>query len=313
MWLKCTMGAASDLRQPSLLDRLAGLVHDRVDDVIDAPVDVGARDPELIASVLERVDLALKWFDPEVQGMERLPDEGPFLIAANHSGGLFMPDFWAFQSAWARERGPDPPLFSLGFDLVFSLPGMADVGRRLGSVPARPETGAELLRQGAAVLVYPGGDEDDYRPWTERHRIDLHGHTGFVRLALRSGVPVVPLVSHGSHDALIVVFRGDELARALHLDRFRIHVLPVVLGPVGPLLFPVAGPPLPTKVVSRVCEPFDWTGFGPEAADDPEVVRHCYEEMLGRMQTNLDELVEEVPHPVRARLAGMFGLGRRSR
>ncbi|NIR42044.1 MAG: hypothetical protein GWN79_28545 [Actinobacteria bacterium] len=62
-----------------------------------------------------------------------------------------------------------------------------------------------------------------------------------------------------------------------------------------------------------MCEPFDWTGFGPEAADDPEVVRHCYEEMLGRMQTNLDELVEEVPHPVRARLAGMFGLGRRSR
>ena len=160
------------------------------------------------------------------------------------------------------------------------------------------------------MLVYPGGDEDDYRPWTERHRIDLHGHMGFVRLALRHQVPVIPLVSHGSHDAIIVLARGNELAKALHLDRFRIHVLPIVLGPLGPLLLPVAGPPLPAKVLLQVGEPFDWTHFGPEAADDDEVVRHCYEEMLGRMQASLDELVAEVPHPVRSRVGRALRLDR---
>lgn len=295
---------------PTRLERLGEAVHGRAEDAAHDAMVADGRDPEFVASLVPRIDLALKWFDPEVRGLERLPEEGPFLIVANHSGGLFMPDYWSFMSAWVHERGPEAPLYSLGFDLIFSIPGAADIGRRMGNVPGRHATAEELLRQGAAVLVYPGGDEDDYRPWTERHRIDLHGHMGFVRLALRSRVPVFPLVSHGSHDSLIVVFRGNELAHALHLDRFRIHVLPVVLGPVGPLLFPVAGPPLPAKVISQVCEPFDWSHLGPEAADDPEVVRHCYEEMLGRMQSNLDELVEEVPHPVRARLASMFGLRR---
>ena len=98
------------------------------------------------------------------------------------------------------------------------------------------------------VIVYSGGDDDDYRPWTERHRADLRGRTGFVRLALREQVPVVPLVAHGSHDTTIVVARGGAIA-GLGLDRLRISVFPV-MRPAGIVPLQLTWP-LPAKVTAR--------------------------------------------------------------
>lgn len=272
---------------------------------------IAARDPAFLRRVVSVLDAVLTWFDPTVEGFERLPGSGPFMVVGNHSGGIYMPDFWAFQREWIRRRGADAPLFSLGFDFTFVMPGVADLARRIGSVPASQATGGALLDAGHPIVVYPGGDEDDYRPWTERHRVDLHGRTGFVRLALRHQVPVVPLVAHGSHDAIVVLTRGETLARRLGFDRLRINVMPIVLGPpwgIAPVQLPTW--PLPAKVTARVCEPMSWPDLGPEAADDPVAVRHCYEEVLGRMQANLDELVAELPHPVLARLATAAGLDR---
>jgi diacylglycerol/phytol O-acyltransferase len=262
------------------------------------------RDPRFIAGALPLMDLLLAYFDPEIQAFERLPTEGPMLIVSNHSGGIYMPDYWAFVRHWIRERGPDEPLYSLTFDLVFSIPGVRSVAGRFGSVKANFDNATDLLQQGRAVLVYPGGDQDDYRPWTERHRVELRGRSGFVRLALRQQVPVIPLVAHGSHDILIVISRGEGLARRLGLDRLlRIKVLPLVAGlPWGLAVAPIPTWPLPAKITLRVCEPMNWDRFSPDAADDPTVVRHCYEEILGRMQANLDELVAAEPHPVLSRI-----------
>ena len=253
--------------------------------------------------MLPFVDAALSYFDPEITGFERLPERGPMLIVGNHSGGIYMPDFWAFVRHWVRERGTEEPLYSLGFDLLFSIPLVKSGVRRLGVVPANQVNAAELLERGASVLVYPGGDADAYRPWTERHRVDLHGHMGFVRLALREGVPIVPLVAHGSHDSIVVLSRGEAVSKRLGLNRLRVKVLPMVAGlPWGVAPAPVPTVPLPAKVLIHVCEPLDWSHLGPGASEDASVVRHCYEEILGRMQAELDDLVADCPHPVLARV-----------
>lgn len=283
----------------------------RVDREIHADID--ERDPAFIERLQPVIGTVLRYFDPEIRGFDLVPETGPFLVVGNHSGGIYMPDYWAFLHRWVRERGPEAPLYSLAFDFAFSLPG-ASVARKLGAVPASPENASRLLERGDPVVVYPGGDSDDYRPWSERHQVELRGRTGFVRLALRHGVPVVPLVAHGSHDVIIVLARGEAVARRLGLGRLRINVMPVVLGlpwGIAPVQLPTM--PLPAKVTGRVCEPLDWSSFGPEAADDPDVVRHCYEEVLGRMQSTLDELVEELPHPVLARLGTAIGLHRLDR
>jgi 1-acyl-sn-glycerol-3-phosphate acyltransferase len=268
------------------------------------------RDPKFITHILPLLDVEMAYYDAEVEGFEQLPAKGPMLIVANHSGGFYMPDYWAFLRHWVRVRGAEEPLHPLGFDGMFAVPGFADVSRRLGTVPASQENAARLLRSGSAVLVYPGGDQDDYRPWTHRHRIDLAGRTGFVRLALREQVPVIPMVSHGSHDVMIVLTRGDRLAHRLGLERMRLKVLPVVAGPpwgIAPAPLPTW--PLPAKITVRVCEPMEWSRFGPVAANEPMIVRHCYEEILGRMQANLDEMAAAVPHPVMARLRDPFRHG----
>lgn len=267
-----------------------------------APESIGP-DPDTIRRVRPVVEALLAYFHPEVRGFERLPRRGPMLLVGNHSGGTYMPDYWALWSQWSRRRGPEDPLYSLGFDMLFSAPGVGALLRRLGTVPASQANAARLLEEGRSVLVYPGGDEDVYRPWTDRHRIDLRGRTGFVRLALRARVPVIPVVSHGSHNAIVVVSRGSALARRLGLRRLRVNVLPLVLGaPWGLAPAPVPTWPLPSKVRVQMCEPLDWSRFGPEAAGDPDVVRACYDEIEVRMQSTLDELVAESPHPVLERL-----------
>ncbi len=295
----------SSAEHPGLSDWMADRVRNSAGDILEG------RDPRFLKGLLPVLDRLLKWFDPVVEGFERLPAEGAYLVVGNHSGGIYMPDFWAFLSTWLHERGPDDPIHSLGFDFNFSVPGLADVSRKIGAVPASQANGGILLDAGRPVIVYPGGDEDDYRPWTERHRVDLHGRTGFVKLALRHGVPVVPLVAHGSHDAIIVLTRGEGIARALGFDRLRIKVMPIVAGPpwgIAPVQIPTW--PFPARVTARVCEPIHWDDLGPEAAEDPDIVRRCYEEVLGRMQSNLDELVGQLPHPVVARVTTALGLDR---
>jgi 1-acyl-sn-glycerol-3-phosphate acyltransferase len=124
-------------------------------------------------------------------------------------------------------------------------------------------------------------------------------------------VPVVPLVAHGSHDTIVVLTRGETLAKRLGFDRLRINVMPVVAGlPWG--IAPVQLPtwPLPAKVTARVGEPIDWSHLGPDAADDPETVQACYDETVERMQADLDDLSRGLPHPVASRVATAVGLDR---
>jgi hypothetical protein len=120
-----------------------------------------ARDPEFLGRLLPVLDRLLAYFDPVVEGWERLPADGPFMVVGNHSGGVYMPDYWAFQREWLHRRGPHAPLYSLGFDFTFAMPGVGDVARRIGSVPASQANGGALLDAGHPIVVYPGGDEDD--------------------------------------------------------------------------------------------------------------------------------------------------------
>jgi 1-acyl-sn-glycerol-3-phosphate acyltransferase len=261
-----------------------------------------ARDPAFVRQQVPRVERALRYFAPEVRHAERVPATGPALVVGNHSGYVYFPDMWATALALVQRRGLDAPTFGLAYDLLFAVPGLAPFLRRLGALPAGGRAAEAALRAGGAVLVYPGGDWEVCRPWTERNEIDFHGRTGFVRLALRTGVPVVPVVAHGSHHSVVVLSRGDRVARALGLDRVKVHVMPWLLGfpfGVAPVLPPV---PLPAKVTVEFLDPLDWSGEGAGSARDPVVVQARYDQVIGLLQAGLDRLRAERPHPVLSRL-----------
>jgi 1-acyl-sn-glycerol-3-phosphate acyltransferase len=271
-------------------------------------------DPSFLAETLPFLDYVLRYFDAEVEGFEHLPEEGPMLLVGNHSGGTLVPDVPVFIAAWYRAHGLDRPLMALAFDAVFALPGIAKAARKAGVMPANADNAHEALASGSAVMVYPGGDHDAYRPWTDRNRIDFGDRKGFVKLALREGVPVVPVVGHGAHESLVVISRGDSFSSAMGLDRLRMTVMPLVWQfPWGLSLPFVPGIPLPVKVSMQVGPALDWSGYGPEAADDPVIVDRCYEEITGAMQSTLDQLAEAHPHPLMERIQGLLPRTGRSR
>ena len=268
------------------------------------------RDAEFIGRRLAAVTRLVNLFSPEVRRAEHLPATGPALVVGNHSCLYFMPDAWLVALEIIRRRGVEQPAYGLVYDLLCAVPVAGPFLRRLGAIPAGGPQAEEALAQGAVVLDYPGGDREACRPWAERNHVDLGGHDGFVRLALRAGVPVVPVVAHGSHQAVLVVWRGDRLAGALGLGRLRIHVLPVVLGPPFGLT-PVLAVPLPSAVTVEFLPALDWRDHGPAAAEDDAVVAACYAQVTDAMQAALDRLAAERPHPVRRGMANLVRRGPR--
>lgn len=308
-----------------MVGRLTQLREDLLERIRDAdPVDRWAqgvenaleqepfqRDEEFLARLLRLMKFWNAWFDAEVRGFERVPD-GAVLLVGNHSGGTLTPDTSALWAHWYEYFGMDRPLVGLAFDAAFSVPGLRDILRKMGEVPANMENAGRALSAGASVIVYPAGDYDVYRPWTERNQIDFNGRKGFIRLALKQQVPVVPVVGHGGHETLIVLTRGDKLAKRLGLDRLRMEVAPIAWGlPWG--IYPGGVPyiPLPAKVTVEVCEPMDWSAYGPEDADDPIVLERCYEEITEAMQQRLTALAEENPWPLASRLRALFSGARK--
>jgi len=167
--------------------------------------------------------------------------------------------------------------------------------KRYGTVTASPETARAALRAGAAVLVYPGGDWEAHRPVWEGHRVDFHDRHGFVRLALQTGVPLVPVVAIGGQETALCLSRGAALARALRLHQaLRLDVLPVSIAlPWGVDVGDVLGHvPLPAKITIEVLEPIDVRDrFGND-------VDAAYDAITRLMQAELDRLAAERRWPV---------------
>ncbi len=256
------------------------------------------RDPAFISRQLSAMTRYVNYFSPEVRGTEHLPVSGPVLVVGNHSMLFYMPDAWIVGLELIRRRGLEHPAYALGYDLLFNIPVVGGFLRRIGAIPADGHVAQLALAEEAALVVYPGGDREASRPWTERDKVDLGGHRGFVHLALLTGVPVVPVVTHGSHDAIVIVTRGERMAKMLGLDRLRIKVFPIFLTPLG--LSTVLTPPLPmpSAITMEFLPALDWSAHGPEAVHDETVVTACYEEITSAMQDALDRLHAAEPHPV---------------
>ncbi len=255
-------------------------------DVAD-PAGTG-RDPEFIERNLGLLETFSSYFNPEVR--DRLPDKGPFLIVGNHNGGATPPDMPILMTEWWKQRGVDEPVYGLFHSFFFNLPGVGPTMRKAGGIEADPESAERVLRAGGSVVVFPGGDHDVFRPWTERHHIDFAGRTGWIRLALRTGVPIVPAVSCGAHNSVVVLSRGDRLVRWMpHLRLMRVKVMPVMLGLPWGISFGLPTIPLPTTTTVDVGAPINLAErYGP----DPDV-EQIYDDLTSEMQRTMDALVAE--------------------
>ena len=251
------------------------------------------RDPEYIARTLPALRvMADVWFRADVRGLENIPPRGPVLLVGNHSGGTLIADTFIFAQAFYDHFGPERAFFQLAHDLVFKVPGIRAMLAPYGAVPASPENMRRALARGAALLVYPGGDHETYRATWHSAEIDFAHRTGFVRLALKHGVRIVPVVSIGGQETALFLGQGEHIARLLHLHRLlRIDVAPIQIAPPwGVTVLDLPGRlPLPAKISIEVLSPIDLREELGGPHGDPD---KGYELVTGRMQNALRELAE---------------------
>lgn len=264
------------------------------------------RDPAAIERLLSKIDPVLeKFFHPQVRGLGRIP-AGPALYVANHNAGLVMPDAWAVGSALYRHGGLSVLPFALAHDLAFRAQPVRDVLCPLGVVRARKDTGERILAAGHKALVFPGGDLEVLRPFKKRDEIVFGPRRGYIKLALRSGAPIIPIVTSGAHSTFVVLDDGQKLAKALHLQQImRVNVFPTVLSfPWGLTFgFPPPHVPIPTRMYSEILAPMHFGRTGEAAAADEAYVDHCHERVVATMQTALDRLAQERREDRRHRVA----------
>lgn len=279
-------------RTRAALKTLARSVRRKPD--VEDPTSV---DPAVLRSWAPLLDdFCRLWFRLEVRGVERVP-EGPALFVGNHNSGTSFVEAMGVWARLYRDRGTDQLWHGLAHDAIVDLPGLGRVMSRLGAVRAGHDSARRIFELGRKVVVFPGGNREAFRPWSQRNEVQFYGRKGFIRLALRHGVPIVPVVFHGGHNGLFILHDGERLARALRMDRvLRSDTWPLWVGlPWGVALGPWFHVPLPVKCVTEFLDPIPTAEYGPESAEDPEVLQALYDQVQGVMQDRLDALADEFP------------------
>jgi len=288
--------------------------HDRLQPLMDlgwqaaiAPpanlngLTLAGRSPAIIEQTLPLLEwITHTYFQTQTDGWEHVP-AGQVLLIGSHNGGLGAPDTLAITYEWLHQFGPERPIYALMDTRMWqAMPVVARLAAHLGAIRATPRMARKALESGASLGIYPGGVKDVFRPYALRHRICLNGHTGFIKLALEHKLPIVPMISHGAHETLIVLADIYEDLQAIAHGHFPWLLgidpgaFPIYLGlPWGIAFGPLPNIPFPRPIHTRICPPIWFDRYGEDAVRDRAYVDQCYRQVVQAMQAELDQLVAE--------------------
>jgi 1-acyl-sn-glycerol-3-phosphate acyltransferase len=243
------------------------------------------------------------YFRVQTEGWDQIPP-GQVLLVGSHNGGLAAPDMFMMIYDWVRRFGAKRPVYGLMHPKVWQVfPPLARLAEAAGAIAAHPAMARAALERQASLLVYPGGAQDVFRPHSQRDQIHLGDRQGFVKLALQHHLPIVPAVSWGAHDTLLVLADIYPLMERLHREGMPWflgidpEVFPVYLGlPWGLALGPLPNLPWPHPIATRVGAPIYFEHYGAEAARDRSYVADCYDQVRAQMQQDLDGLIARHGH-----------------
>jgi 1-acyl-sn-glycerol-3-phosphate acyltransferase len=245
------------------------------------PFDPFGKDQELVDALRPRFELLLqRWFRVVVEGAEHLPLDGRALLVANHGGALPW-DALVLSAALANAGRAVRPLVEDG---VITAPFLGTFLNRLGCVRASQENATRLLQRGEACLVFPEGMLGLTKTWGRRHQLQRFGRGGFVRLAVRTDTPLLPVAVIGAEETAPLLGRVEALS-GLFAD-----VLPYLpLTPTFPWFGPLGLLPLPARWAIRIGPPIDARGrVGDES--DAVAVQTLAGEVRDRIQKDVNDL-----------------------
>ena len=232
----------------------------------DYPVDDFGYDPELAREVLLPLAKPLyeRYFRVRTYGIDRIPATGPAILVGNHSGTIPL-DAVMVQYAVANEHPQKRTVRNVAANLAFQMPFIGPLARKTGNAVAHDDDAQELLRRGEILGVFPEGYKGVGKGWRERYKLQRFGRGGFVELALKMRVPVIPVAIVGAEEAYPMIANAKWLAKALGFPYFPIT-------PTWPLLGPLGALPLPSRWVIEFGDPIPMDDYPEDAADDAMLV-----------------------------------------
>lgn len=229
------------------------------------------RDSQFIQKLAVLLDATMApYHRTEVRGLGRVPRQDGLVYVGNHNGYPYMSDAWLFTSALFNEYGMSRTPYILMHELPLRLPLLNQLFTRKGCIRASGQNASRVLERGIPLLVYPGADVELMRPHRDRTRLRFNGRTSHIRLAIKYGVPIVPVVSVGSHSTAMILDDLPWLAQAIGAkSALGINAWPLMLSfPWGLTLGPFIPPyiPWPSKIIIEVLEPMTFSKEGAESA-----------------------------------------------
>ena len=222
------------------------------------------------------------WWRVEVSGVENVPSHGRGLLVANHAGSIFPFDATMIGLGVMKEHPLPRWSRALVLDWAFELPFIGLFLRKIGGVPANPDNAIRLLNQDQLVMVFPEGVKGTGKPFSERYRLARFGRGGFVRMALETGAPIVPVAVIGSEEIYPKLAESDLLARLTGAPFFPLTPTFPWLGPLGLL-------PLPSRWRIHYCPRIDLSAHGPEAIEDKSLAFDISEQVRETIQSAVYE------------------------
>ncbi len=175
------------------------------------------------------------WFRFSLRGQLNVPNT-PCLFVGNHSG-IGIADVLCLLGGWLAHTKGRRRFVGMMHKMFIQTPVVGHIAAAFGAVPANPDNAKAALRRGYDVATFPGGDLDSCRPFTEARRVVFGGRRGYVRLALETGVPIVPVATIGSHFTYTLLPGGAAIARITRMKQWgRCEKFPLVLGTLVALL-----------------------------------------------------------------------------
>ncbi|HEV3472138.1 MAG TPA: lysophospholipid acyltransferase family protein [Actinomycetota bacterium] len=252
----------------------------------DYPIDDFGYDPQLAREILLPLARPFyeRYFRVKTLGIERIPDEGAALLVANHSGTIPM-DAVMMQYAVAMEHPRERTVRNIAANLAFRMPFIGPLARKTGNAVACDEDAIELLRRGELVGVFPEGYKGVGKGWRERYKLQRFGRGGFIEIALKTGVPIIPVSIVGAEEAYPMIADARFIAKAFGFPYFPITPTFPLLGPLGAL-------PLPSRWIIEFGEPIPMDDYPEDAAEDAMLVFDLSDRIRDRIQEMLYENLE---------------------
>ena len=252
----------------------------------DYEVDDWGYDPEALEVVKPFFDfMYYRYWRVEASGLENVPEAGRALLVANHSGQL--PFDGAMVGLAVYNEHPSARLVRTLYATWFpTLPVLSDLFVKLGQTLAHEENGVRLLAQDELVAVYPEGYKGVGKLFKDRYRLARFGRGGFVRMALRTSAPMIPVSVVGAEETYISLAKSNTMAKLINFPYFPISTTFPWFGLFGFV-------PIPTKWYIDFGEPIPTEHYGPDAANNQLLVSQLTDQVRNIVQDMIHDRLRQ--------------------